>query len=73
MKDLLPCPFCGGSAEIVDAKPRIYGETRLRVKCTNRDCGVWYPGYSNVFKSTEDAIQSWNTRFIIKEDNDATM
>lgn len=31
---LLPCPFCGGSAEVIDDRLGFY------VECQNNDCGV---------------------------------
>jgi hypothetical protein len=47
--ELLPCPFCGGSAEISGAS----------IECVNSDC--WGPAIHH-FAHAEDSIEAWNTR-----------
>ena len=49
-KKLLPCPFCGGEAEIVSS------EFGIHVKCKNEKC--WNIDYH----SEQQAIKAWNTR-----------
>ncbi|MBR5874833.1 MAG: Lar family restriction alleviation protein [Oscillospiraceae bacterium] len=53
-KELLPCPFCGGEAEMfpMNIKPQ-YG---YWVVCSN--CGAEQPQY----KTKEESIKAWNTR-----------
>lgn len=46
---LLPCPFCGGEAELV-------GDNYHWVLC--KGC----KGGSHAFKTVEEAINAWNTR-----------
>ena len=49
IKKLLPCPFCGGEAELV-------GDNYHWVLC--KGC----LGGSHAFETAEDAIKAWNTR-----------
>ena len=52
---LLPCPFCGGEAEL-----RVSNDGYAVVGCKNDDC----QGYACCYKynSKKEAIQKWNTR-----------
>ena len=51
MSELLPCPFCGGEAEI-------RGDGALFVQCS--ECGT---RYGDRYHTTEaEAIAAWNTR-----------
>lgn len=52
MKDLLPCPFCGGEGDIVQSVPGYWV-----AYCTNPKCVV--RGY---YATEEIAIAAWNTR-----------
>lgn len=58
--ELLPCPFCGGSAKI---ESKWDGAMRWRVKCRNRHnrCNV-HPKTPYDYVSKELAIQAWNRR-----------
>ena len=54
-KELLPCPFCGGEAELFD-----YPEMKAYcVACL--ECGV----ETLIYSSKEKAIKAWNTRINI--------
>jgi Lar family restriction alleviation protein len=51
---LLPCPFCGGQAIIINAIDRLGQKPRYRVEC-----------YGNCYKYREiesDAVAVWNKR-----------
>ena len=54
---LLPCPFCGGAAELIDNRG-------TAVRCTNDQCIVWtyYPMPLNDYGHRASAIAAWNTR-----------
>lgn len=51
--ELLPCPFCGGEAELYSTVPTHDGFW----SCICRDCGA-----STSFGSEAEAITAWNTR-----------
>jgi len=52
MKEIKPCPFCGGKGGIMFA-----GETSVWVNCQQCDAdGPW------VESNEDDAIDKWNTR-----------
>ena len=57
---LLPCPFCGGKAEIVTSD--LYGIEKYAVGCSS--CPVIIAEYGEYkFYATEaEAIAAWNTR-----------
>lgn len=56
--ELLPCPFCGGEAELKEYKPNVSGvaicmECGARSSiCKNNHTGGWKP----------KAVEAWNTR-----------
>ncbi len=54
MPELLPCPFCGGEAEIVNPHDDMY-----IVGCSNEDCHMWC---GLAFNVKEHAVKFWNTR-----------
>lgn len=56
MRDLKPCPFCGGETKVFREKLPICHE--YRVKCLNENCKVFMPYSLN----RDTAIKVWNTR-----------
>lgn len=58
MKKLLPCPFCGGEAEIAESEESF-------IRC--RKCGIESPSfYSGGEKqNSKNAVKYWNTRIEI--------
>ena len=62
MSELLPCPFCGGEAELV---PGLLGG--YQVYCSNDfdKCGV-IP-MTLAFVTEAEAIEIWNRRAAIKQ------
>jgi len=55
-EELLPCPFCGTSAEVGSRNDNYF-----KIICHNR-C-IQMPRLPNVgFKSKGEAIKTWNTR-----------
>ena len=63
-KTLLPCPFCGGEAEIVkyykDGKTMFSDKYAVLCRYTGDEQGCGAEGQINKIK--EIAIQAWNTR-----------
>ena len=58
MSELLPCPFCGGEAEIMHL-PAVEPSAQWHIHCANRDCEV----DPFLWRSTEaEAIAAWNSR-----------
>jgi Lar family restriction alleviation protein len=63
--DLLPCPFCGGSAvEIIDNRvenlPRVRYAVRHVCNPTNATVGLFCQ--TSWFETREAAAELWNTR-----------
>lgn len=70
MTELLPCPFCGGEAELVEGEYGMYlvgyaiyckGTCGAKLGVTGRLCEAyeWTP----YFDSEAEAIAAWNTRY----------
>lgn len=62
MDKLLPCPFCGGKAELINDDTTTYGfpTPNWAVRCVMENC-IGHdiePRYSQM----ESAIEDWNTR-----------
>ena len=55
--ELLPCPYCGGSAELDYSVLKINRNNCWRFKC--KKCGA---SASMSFTSKDEAIKNWNTR-----------
>lgn len=64
MTELLPCPFCGSKAKILEYE---YGGLDHRIEyqpsCTNDNCGV----DMNWLETEEEAVELWNKRIKDKE------
>lgn len=59
---ILPCPFCGGEAEVKIIKEFFGcdGESYY-VRCRNKNCHAMQPE-TNVHETEAEAIEVWNTR-----------
>lgn len=62
LNDLLPCPFCGGPAEMWNAFSN--PKRPAWIACMGR-CAVLV---TDEHKTTEEAIKTWNTRARMKND-----
>ena len=62
MKELKPCPFCGGKADIqlnCGQKPLVYGV----VYCTKCQASpYWSKPYDKVTLAIEEVTELWNRR-----------
>ena len=59
---LLPCPFCGGHANVVEDAPMFPNQVWYGVGCSNPNCTA-YTGYGmRLFVNRADAIAAWNRR-----------
>ena len=68
--ELLPCPFCGGDADVVAYSPRL-----LRPSCNHTYCVVcnecemlfgWDIDYGGRYDTEDDAMIAWNTRAAVE-------
>lgn len=64
MSDLLPCPFCGGRAELGHVKfmDGTAWNIRMAVVCTGEGCWATIQEYIGGDDTTERVIASWNLR-----------
>lgn len=68
MTDLLPCPFCGCTADIVekDVEPQEdpwYGGKDISfVQCRSCGCALFDKYFHDGFVNNEEAAKAWNTR-----------
>lgn len=60
MSELLPCPFCGGEADVMLSQSR-WGQSYTIHHDTLRKCPAEYVG-SMQFATEAEAIAAWNTR-----------
>jgi hypothetical protein len=63
--ELLPCPFCGGKAEIKDARKFLVVSKfsyiiPYSVGCSNKKCDV--KPYTEYSSTEQEAIDAWNRR-----------
>ena len=67
MRQLKPCPFCGGKAYIWEDTGRIhrpYWTGKYSVVCYECDVLFGYDvDYGGCFDSKEDALNAWNRRY----------
>lgn len=57
MKEVKPCPFCGGYAYVSRER---YGK-KFNVGCSNDNC-LGFSGLGWLYDSEEDAAKAWNKR-----------
>ena len=66
---LLPCPFCGGDAEIVVYDPRLLRPSRNHVYSVScNECEMmfgWDFDYGGRYDTEYEAMLAWNTRATI--------
>lgn len=71
---LLPCPFCGGQAELDTRQPYYTYKnemgTRIAVYCTkcNADMGVCFEDVPEI--EYPSVIEMWNTRLLLAQHNE---
>jgi Lar family restriction alleviation protein len=56
---LLPCPFCGGAAKLIEWDSHDGRDSYNGVMCDNRECMV-EPHFDSA--SGGDAVERWNRR-----------
>ena len=56
--ELLPCPFCGGEAHVVDHHN---DDGSVSVGCANDTC-LGFSGLGWLYGTEAEAIEAWNTR-----------
>lgn len=59
MKNLLPCPFCGGEAQVQHQSRKLYGDA---VDWYGVYCNKQFCGYVSGQSTEAEAIAAWNTR-----------
>ncbi|MBR3328437.1 MAG: Lar family restriction alleviation protein [Atopobiaceae bacterium] len=64
---LLPCPFCGGEADVFEHYTDHYtyagcaGRVYWGIRCANKSVCMMSP-YTQLFVSKSEAIEAWNSR-----------
>ena len=58
--ELLPCPFCGGEAELVHWTNQLSWNTNYGIQCTT--CKIMIDSAHSYFHTAEEAITAWNRR-----------
>ena len=56
---LLPCPFCGGKASVIDHHN---DDGSVSVGCADDTC-LGFSGLGWLYKTEDEAIKAWNTRY----------
>ena len=66
---LVPCPFCGGEAEVVAYGPRLLRPSRNHVYSVScNECEMmfgWDVDYGGRYGTEYEAMLAWNTRALI--------
>ena len=65
MSELLPCPFCGGEANVIDHHN---DDGSVSVGCNNDTC-LGFSGLGWLYKTEAEAIAAWNSRAAMEFDN----
>lgn len=62
MAELLPCPFCGGKAEVEQIPSATWD--KFVAHCKSSKCIAFYIGYCDegIYDTRTKAIEAWNTR-----------
>lgn len=59
-KELKPCPFCGGDAEIHKCQSGDNDSIYYRVACANEKCSMGNP--DAWYENKIELVKDWNTR-----------
>lgn len=60
--ELLPCPFCGGEARVIDDAPSHDHSPWFGIGCASPYC-IAFTGYGvKLFDTKAEAIAAWNRR-----------
>ena len=60
--ELLPCPFCGGEARVIDDVPSHDRSPWFGIGCASPYC-IAFTGYGvQLFDTKAEAIAAWNRR-----------
>jgi Lar family restriction alleviation protein len=57
--ELLPCPFCGAFAQVLDFE-KVDGDQFFEIQCSGKNCAV--NPRTKGFGTLEEAIETWNRR-----------
>ena len=61
--ELLPCPFCGGEAKLIDDAPNHCRIPWFGIGCASERC-IAFTGYGvRLFCTRTEAIAAWNRRY----------
>ena len=70
---LLPCPFCGGDADVVAYGPRLLRPSRNHVYSVScNECEMmfgWDIDYGGRYDTEYEAMLAWNTRAAVEVDD----
>lgn len=64
---LLPCPFCGGEAELLTGM-HAFNDVIIRCKKCSTESALFDGEHENLQVNTDDALEAWNTRAHSRED-----
>lgn len=66
MSEIMPCPFCGSNAKIIDGEMQLGGDyyPHWEIHCTG--CPALMMGYHTNDEAKEEIINNWNKRVTTK-------